>query len=86
LTEQVRTPTPAEIEIAAEIERCKDKKYRDKFVKGKTVVLLVRLGYEMQLAHGKDFLELAKLWERVVLSKATRPPAKTGGKKDDEED
>jgi hypothetical protein len=82
LTEQ---PKPAEISIAQEIEKCKDKKYRAAFVKEKTVVMLVRLGYEMQLAHGKEFLELAKLWERVVLSKNTRPPVR-GGKKDDEED
>lgn len=65
-------------------EDLKDRANLDLFVKDATREMMVRLREEMRSRIGKEFLDAAKLWERVVLSKSTESRKKKPGPKADD--
>lgn len=65
-------PKPVEVNIQQVIEQCKDPAALGAFIRERTLHGVVRLGFELQTAKaGKEFLDVMKLWERVLMSMPT---------------
>lgn len=59
------------IDFEAEAEKLRDKDVRQEFVRGTSLLMMVKLAAEMKVTSGKQFLDAAKLWERLTVSAAT---------------